>query len=90
MRNYETWRIFFKILVLAILVLAGASLLYQSCAQNPEMTNIEEKKVSEGVCPRCRSGNVGKWEYGLVDNRLNDSTFVDKIRKGHVHLGGCV
>ena len=70
---------FSRFLSLVILVLAGASLLYQSCAQNPEMTNFEEKKVSEGVCPRCRSGNVGKWEYGLVDNRLNDSTFVDKI-----------
>ena len=28
-------------------------------------------------------------EKEIVDNKLEDSIFVDKIRKGKVHLGGC-
>lgn len=42
-----------------------------------------------GVCPRCQSNDVGKWVYGLVDNNMEDSSFVSEIRKGKVHLGGC-
>lgn len=79
----------FSMTLVGSIALIGTYLLYMSCAQNQDMANLKKGNAQRDVCPQCSSHDVGKWVYGLVDKKLEDSTFVAEIRKGKVHLGGC-
>lgn len=82
-------RKYFSIILVGGIALIGTYLLYMSCAQNQDIAGLKKGNASGDVCPKCSSHNVGRWVYGLVDKKLEDSAFVSEIRKGKVHLGGC-
>lgn len=82
-------RNYFSIILVGCIALIGTYLLYMSCAQNQDIASLKKGNASGDVCPKCSSHNVGRWVYGLVDKKLEDSSFVSEIRKGKVHLGGC-
>jgi hypothetical protein len=82
-------RKYFSMILVGGIALIGTYLLYMSCAQNQDIAGLKKGNASGDVCPKCSSHNVGRWVYGLVDKKLEDSAFVAKIRKGKVHLGGC-
>ena len=82
-------RKYFSMILVGCIALISTYLLYMSCAQNQDIAGLKKGNASGDVCPKCSSHNVGKWVYGLVDNKLEDSTFVAEIRNGKVHLGRC-
>lgn len=50
----------------------------------------DELETSNSFCPKCKSNNVARIEYGLIDLNSSSSEFKEKVRKGEVILGGCV
>ena len=50
----------------------------------------EEPETSQNFCPKCKSNNVAKIEYGLIDIGKISPDLQEKLRKKEVILGGCV
>lgn len=60
-------------LLVGVIALIDVSLLYISCTQNQDIAGLKKGNASEDVCPKCSSHDVGKWVYGLVDKKMEDS-----------------